>query len=93
MDDIIEGAFKGLLRVLYFIVRAMVWLIWDLWVEIIGWYVGWPIVRVVTLNQFPSEGINEHSKASILTDFIVCIVGFISLVCLAAVLAHLIGVL
>ena len=89
MEELIEGAFKGLLRLASLIIRALVWLVWELWIHIIGWYIGWPVLRVLTFNNFPTESINDHDQASGLTDFTVCLTGFVILVLLGTLLARL----
>lgn len=89
MEEVAEGIFKAFLRLASFIVRALVWLIWEMCYEIIAWYVGWPIVRLLTFGQYPREKINEHEAASNLTMFMVGTIGFVFLIVLGTVLAKL----
>jgi len=80
---------KQSLRLASLIVRPLVWLIWEFCCEVIAWYVEWPITKILTLGKFPNEKIHEHEQAALLTQFIVILVGIISLVSLGAFLAKL----
>ena len=90
MDELVEGGLKGLLRLASLIVRTLVWLIWELCIHTIGWYIGWPVLRAITLNRYPTESINDHDQVSGPTGFTVCLTGFVILVLLGALLARLI---
>ena len=59
MEELAEGALKGILRLMGSGVRILIWLIWDLWFEIIAWYVGWPICRVVSFGKARRESIHQ----------------------------------
>ena len=87
MEDIIELLFKGIARISYFIVRACVWLIFEMFCEIIGWCVGWVVCRTLTVNTFPRERLNEFDKASPLVAISVCAIGVIALILTGAFLA------
>ncbi|MGE8504141.1 MAG: hypothetical protein ACN6P1_18105 [Pseudomonas sp.] len=91
MDELAEGALKGILRFLGLIIRALIWLIYEFLFEKIAWYIGWPICRLITLNSLPSERITESEQASNLTNFVVSMTGLISLVALGAVITQLTG--
>ncbi|MBL4867706.1 MAG: hypothetical protein JKY67_15165 [Pseudomonadales bacterium] len=71
MEEIVFGVLKGLLNLASIVIRFLVWLIVDLWILVIGWYVGWPILRFFTLNIYPTESINDHERASDITGVIV----------------------
>ena len=89
MEEVVEGIFKVFLRLASLVVRVLVWLIWEMCYEIIAWYVGWPIVRLLTFGQFPKESINEHEEASNVTVFIIGTIGFAFLILLGSVVAKL----
>lgn len=89
MEEVVEGAFKVVLRLFSLIVRVLVWLVWEMCYEIIAWYVGWPVIRFLTFGQYPKEKINEHEQASNLTVFVVGTIGLVFLIALGAVLATL----
>jgi len=91
LDELAEGALKGLLRLVGVVVRALIWLIWELCFEVIAWYIGWPICRALSFGRTPQESITEHEQASNLTSFTVSVVGLVSLVGLAILIAKLVG--
>ena len=90
MEELAEGVFKGLLRLVSVVVRSLIWLIWEFCFEIVAWYVGWPICRVISVGNLPRESITEHEQASNWTSFIVSMVGLLSLVVAAVGLARLV---
>ncbi len=90
MEEIVEGAFKSVLRLLSLIVRAAVWLILEMFFEVIAWYVGWPIVRLLTLGKYPKDPINGCEEASVFTSVVVAMTGLVFLIALGTVLAKLI---
>ncbi len=90
MEEILEGAIKGILKLASLIVRSLVWLILELFFDVIGWYVGWPIIRVLTFGRYPAVKIQDHDQAPLFTQCVVAFTGLISLLALGAVLAKLI---
>ena len=58
----------GMLRVLW-------WLGWDFLVQTVGWCVGWPIVRAVTLGRFPQERFGDIHQAHWAHELVVEAVG------------------
>lgn len=92
MEELAESALKGILRLMGTGVRILVWLIWDLWFEIIAWYVGWPICRIISFGSAPREAIHQHEQAPGLTAFTVSLVGILALIAAATFIAKLTGV-
>lgn len=92
MEELIDGGFKSILRLLGGLIRLLIWLIWDWCYETIAWYIGWPICRIVTLGTLPHESINEHEKACGITNFIVSLIGLAALAGVYIVISKLIGV-
>ena len=91
LDEIVEGVFKAILRLLGYIVRFLAWLILEGFEEI-AWYVGWPVCRIVTFGKLPKEFINQHQQASPLTNFIVSIIGLFSLILLGILVLDFVDV-
>ena len=91
MDDIVESIFKSVLRLFGYVARLLVWLILEGFEEI-AWYIGWPICRLLTFGRFPKEFINQHKQATNLTNFLVSVVGFVSLVLIGVMLFNLVYV-
>ncbi|MCB1896219.1 MAG: hypothetical protein H6945_13830 [Zoogloeaceae bacterium] len=90
MEELVEGAVRACLRLASLTVRVLIWLIWDLWFEIVAWYVGWPVARLLTLGRLPRESIGEHHAAGSLTVVLVGALGLVCLLALASVLTRLV---
>ncbi|NRB42280.1 MAG: hypothetical protein HRU20_28060 [Pseudomonadales bacterium] len=91
MEELAEGAFKGILKVISLAIRSLIWLILEFFFEVIGWYVGWPICRVLSFGHYPENEISDHEQASKITVFVVSLVGVIVLIGIATALAILVG--
>ena len=86
-DEIAEGFFRFVLRFVSMAVRGLVWVAYECCFEIIGWYIGWPVCKVLTLGNLPKENIHDFEQASGVTHFLVSLVGLLSLIGLAIILA------
>lgn len=91
MEEVAEGILKSILKTLSLVVRFLVWIVLDLYFDIVGWYVGWPVCRGLSLGYYPKEGLREFDEASDRTTIIVWIIGLIFLISLGTILAQLIG--
>lgn len=91
MEELADGSLRGVFRLLSLIVRSLIWLIWDMFFEVIAWYVGWPICRVLSFGRYPKEAIGECEDAGMFTNILVSVVGLAFLVALAVGLAQLTG--
>ena len=91
MEELADGALKGLLRLVGIAVRALTWVIWEFCFEIVAWYMGWPVCRTISLGRLPKESITDHERTSSLTNFIVSMVGLVSLIGTAIVVTQLAG--
>lgn len=87
MDDIVEGLFHFIVRTLLAIVRLLIWFTWEIMCTTVLWYVGWPVMRVVTLGYLPEQAIGNSEDEKPLVFMAVVIVGFSSLLFMAAMLA------
>jgi len=63
MEEVVAEAGRPLLRLFYYIFRGLLWLAWDLSIEIIGWSIGWGALRVITLGKYPHYQFSEQDKA------------------------------
>jgi hypothetical protein len=70
--DLPKSFFVGILRGLW-------WLAWDFCVEIIGWSIGWLVLRLITFGQFPSEPLGGVDQASFGRALFVEVVGLVAL--------------
>jgi hypothetical protein len=86
MDEIIEHLIKGVLKYTKYVVRILWYFAWDLCLHEIGWYVGWPIVKIITLGKYPTCRYSEDERASRMEAGIVYIVGFVFLIVAGALL-------
>ncbi len=91
MEELAEGALKGVLRLLGLCIRVLIWLMCEFLFEKVAWYIGWPICRLVTFNSRPGERITESDQASGTTQFMVSMTGLVSLLALGACIAQLTG--
>lgn len=91
MEELSEGIVKGALRLVGLVVRCLIWLMWEVCFEVIGWLVGWVVCRIISLGQYPKEPLTEYEASSPLTHFIVSLIGCIALVLTATVIAKLVG--
>lgn len=88
MEELIEILLKGFIHTMGLLVRFLLFLAWDLLIEIVAWYVGWPICRLFTFGRYPEDKINAFDEASTQSQIIVCIVGFSFLLGLSAAIIH-----
>lgn len=86
-DELIEGALKGLLRLASIVVRFLFLLIWEFFFVEIGWYIGWPVCRALSIGKLPRESITESENASKMIHSIVSLVGVLFVIGLANLLA------
>lgn len=91
MEELAEGVVKSILRLLGVVIRSLIWLIWELCFDIIGWYVGWLICRAISCGYYPKEPINAQEKINNLSGFIVSLVGILALLLIATLIAKLVG--
>ncbi|MFC6671125.1 hypothetical protein [Marinobacterium aestuariivivens] len=75
MEELIESALRGLLSIVGLLFRALVWLVVDVWIGHILWYLGWPAVRVLTWGRYPEVAIDEYDKAGIFAVACVSVAG------------------
>ncbi len=90
-DEIAHSILHTIGRAFYFIVRVLVWGILEYFFHEVCWYIGWPIVRALSLGRLPKQGILAPHRAHSVTGLLVCLVGFISLVAVGAGLARFLG--
>jgi len=67
-------------------VRLLIWLTWEVMCSTVLWYVGWPVMRVVTLGYLPQQAIDNSEDENPLVFMVVVVVGFSSLLFMAAFL-------
>ena len=61
------------------VLRALWWLAWDFCVETVGWSIGWLVLRLASLGQFPREPLHGVDEAGRATAFLVEAVGLLAL--------------
>ncbi len=64
MEEIAEHLLKPLIRLVVGILRALLFIGWDLLVEYVGWSIGWAFYRLVSFGQFPKEKLSELDQVS-----------------------------
>ena len=88
MEEVAESLFKVIGRGVMAVIRLIVWLCWEFLFEKLAWYLGWPVARVLTLNQFPQVSIHDEENANVFTQAIVGIIGISYPVALGIYLAR-----
>jgi hypothetical protein len=68
------------------VLRFLVWVVWDLVLEVVLRSVGWLALRSVTLGRYPREGLLELREASGTTEAVVVVTGGVVLVVLVALI-------
>lgn len=63
MEDVVAEAGRPLFRLFYYIFRGLLWLAWDVSIEMIGWSIGWGVLRIITFGKYPQYQITEQEKA------------------------------
>ena len=91
MEELAEGIIKTILRLIGVVIRGLIWVIWELCFWELGWYMGWPICRVVSLGYYPKEKITDQNYINTFSGFIVSLIGLIALISLAVLIAKLVG--
>ena len=61
------------------ILRALWWLGWDFLVQTVGWSIGWPIARVLTLGRFPHVRFGGVLEAHWTHELVVEVLGLAAL--------------
>jgi len=78
VEDLIEIVVKAIGRGALGFFRFLVFLIWvsiEFTYEKISWWLGWPVVRLVTFGKYPSENFLNDEKAKPISLFFVGITG------------------
>lgn len=64
MLDFADELARPIANVVLAIARGLWWLVWEFFVESVGWYIGWPICRVLSVGRFPETGLHDQDQAS-----------------------------
>lgn len=91
MEEVADGLLKVIARGVLAIVRVLIWISWEVLYERVAWYLGWPVARLVSLNQFPKESFTNEEGAHWLTQLIVVMIGIAYPIGLAFFLLHYLG--
>ena len=75
MEEVAEGFIKVILKGILSFARLLVYVSWELMYEKISWYLGWPVVRIITIGYYPKEGISDEENAPIFIHFLVSLIG------------------
>lgn len=85
MEDLIDFSLRGVLKFLLGFLRFVTFLAWDCCLDFITWYLGWPVLRILTLGQYPRVNIKESERASFWESILVHLSGGALLFSLAVV--------
>jgi len=73
--DVSDLLLRPVASALLWIARVLWWLGWEFFVETIGWSIGWPICRALTLGRFPDTGFRDQEETSWWASLLVELVG------------------
>ncbi len=91
MIDVEDIIFRPVARGALVIARALLWLGWDVFVETIGWSIGWLIWRTLTFGRFPETGLGDIDETPWWVALLVELTGLLALVLLVWGLASYLG--
>lgn len=74
MDDMVEHLGKGLLA-FFRVIVALAWAAIEFAYEKLLWWLGWPVMRMLTLGKYPKEGFFDGDYAPLLTQLFVGLAG------------------
>lgn len=77
--EVAEGLFRPLATGALWLLRALLWLAWDLALSIVGWGIGWCVCRVLTFGRYPGVGIGEEAHCEFLPRLAVELLGLATL--------------
>jgi hypothetical protein len=83
MEEVAEGVLRLTAKVLLTVIRFLIWVVWELMCETLLWYVGWPVMRFVTIGNYPKQGITNAEEEDPLVFFFVAMTGLASMLVLA----------
>lgn len=93
VDDVLDGLFKPIFKLILAILRILHFIAWDLMFSFVGWSIGWCFLRVITFGYFPSENIGELESCSWVKALFVEIVGLVILCALTLSVIKLLGLI
>ena len=98
MEDIIgEGLIRGLFRLLLTIInvsaRVLVFLFIDVCIEIIGWWVGWGTLRLITFGKYPARKISKYDGSFDIEEILISLFGLCILIAIGTISAKLLMVI
>lgn len=64
MIEVEDLLFRPVARIALIVARALWWLGWEFLVQTVGWSIGWPIWRLLTLGRFPDTGFGDLDETS-----------------------------
>lgn len=70
------------LRPALWVARVLWWLGWDFMIRAVGWAIGWPIWRALTLGYFPDTGFRDLEGTSFWVGLLVELTGLAALAAL-----------
>ncbi|MCP5283769.1 MAG: hypothetical protein H6933_02605 [Burkholderiaceae bacterium] len=79
MADLAEVLFRPIAVGILWVLRAMLWLGWELMFSTIGWGAGWLVVRIATVGRLPNVGIREEGNYDFLPRLAVELIGLLAL--------------
>ena len=72
MIESVEFFFKPLVM----LGRLLLWLVWELCIEVVAWAIGWVVCKTITFGKWPNAKFNERENLDWFEAAIVFTAGF-----------------
>lgn len=79
MADLADLLIRPLATAVLWLLRALLWLGWELMFSTIGWSIGWCVCRIFSLGRLPDVGIKEEDNYDLLPRLVVELIGLFAL--------------
>ena len=88
IDEVPEFFLRPLWNVVVALMRTLWFVVWELGVEGLGWWIGWPAARLATAGKFPTQGFAEQEHAPLRVALGLELLGLAILAVVITLIAH-----
>ncbi len=75
MDEISDYLIRPIFRIILGLLRVLQFFAWDVFVEPIGWTIGWCFYRTLSFGHWPQENLTELDRAGVLKSLFIELTG------------------
>ncbi|MDQ3287027.1 MAG: hypothetical protein M3Q42_01980 [Pseudomonadota bacterium] len=91
MLEFAEDLARPVARAVLTTLRVIWWVTWELCIETVSWYIGWPVCRAISFGHFPEVRLQEQDEVGSFAGLVVHATGLVSLLGLIYLLARYVG--